>query len=364
MCRGQILYCGRQIVEHMPAQTTRRTLSRQWELLKLLPSRGVGKTAAELTQALNAQGFAVSKRQIERDLWDLYEVFHLECNGASAPYGWKWPRGASVDLPTMGVAEALSLCLMQDAISPMVPAAMLEVLQPRFSLARQKMTALAAEQHVASWLQKVRNVLPTQPMLPATIRGEVQEAVHEALLMDRQVRVSYLSIEGREPMDMRLHPLGLVNRGHVSYLIATAWDYEDVRLYALHRIAHAEAMDEPVHRPEGFDIDAFISRGALHFGGEQTIDLRLHINDYLVRVLSETPLAPHQHIDGHVLTATVQDTWQLRWWILSQGDGVEVLEPQELRLEVAQTLQRASARYDAQSNTGENGAHHVQPPSK
>ena len=120
----------------MPAQTTRRTLSRQWELLKLLPSRGVGKTAAEFTRELNAQGFAVSKRQVERDLWDLYEVFHLDCNGESAPYGWKWPRGASVDLPAMGVAEALSLCLMQDAITPMVPAAMLEVLQSRFSLAR------------------------------------------------------------------------------------------------------------------------------------------------------------------------------------------------------------------------------------
>ena len=170
----------------MPAQTTRRTLSRQWELLKLLPSRGVGKTAAEFTRELNAQGFAVSKRQVERDLWDLYEVFHLECNGASAPYGWKWPRGASVDLPAMGVAEALSLCLMQDAITPMVPAAMLEVLQSRFSLARQKMAALSADNQVAGWLQKVRNVLPTQPMLPATIRQEAQEAIHEALLVDRQ----------------------------------------------------------------------------------------------------------------------------------------------------------------------------------
>ena len=170
----------------MPAQTTRRTLSRHWELLKLLPSRGAGKTAAELTRELNAQGYVVSKRQVERDLWDLYEVFHLDCNGDSAPYGWRWPRGASVDLPAMSVAEALSLCLMQEAITPMVPAAMLEVLQSRFTLARQKMTALASDNHVASWLNKVRNVLPNQPMLPATIRGEVQEAIHEALLMDRQ----------------------------------------------------------------------------------------------------------------------------------------------------------------------------------
>jgi hypothetical protein len=40
----------------MPAKTTRRTLARQWELLKRLPSRGVGKTAAERTRELNAEG--------------------------------------------------------------------------------------------------------------------------------------------------------------------------------------------------------------------------------------------------------------------------------------------------------------------
>ncbi len=340
----------------MPAQTTRRTLARQWELLKLLPPRGVGKTATELTRELNAQGFAVSKRQTERDLWELYEVFYLECNGDSAPYGWKWPRGASVDLPAMGVAEALSLCLMQEAISPMVPAALLEVLQPRFMLARQKMTTLAAANQVASWLQKVRNVLPTQPMLPATIQPEAQDAIHEALLMDRQVQVSYVPGDGREPMDMRLHPLGLVSRGHVSYLIATAWDYADIRLYAMHRMVRAEATHDVLRRPEGFDIDAYISRGALHFGGEQMIELRLRLNDYLARVLSETPLAQEQQLDGNVLTATVRDTWQLRWWILSQGAGVEVLGPDELRTAIAQELQQAVARYGVLLKEARGGA--------
>lgn len=33
-----------------------------------------------------------------------------------------------------------------------------------------------------------------------------------------------------------LHPLALVVRGPVTYLVATASDYPDVRLYALHRI--------------------------------------------------------------------------------------------------------------------------------
>ena len=329
----------------MPATTTRRTLSRQWSLLKLLPSHGVGKTSADLTRELGEQGFAVSKRQVERDLWDLYEVFHLECNGASAPYGWKWPRGASVDLPAMSAAEALSLCLRQEAVSPMVPTSLLSVLQPRFALACQKMASLYAGSQAAGWLMKVRSVLPTQPLLPAEIDAAVQEAAHEALLMDRQLQVLYGSIDGRQPRDMRLHPLGLVNRGHVSYLIATAWDYQDIRLYALHRMVRAEVTTDSVRRPEGFDIDEYISRGAVHFGGEETIELRLRVNDYLARVLSETPLARDQRLEGQVLTATVSNTWQLRWWILSQGAGIEVLGPEALRRVIGEELQAAAAPY-------------------
>jgi predicted DNA-binding transcriptional regulator YafY len=329
----------------MPAKTTRRTLARQWELLKRLPSRGVGKTAAELTRELNAEGYVVSKRQVERDLWDLYEAFHLECNGASAPYGWKWPQGVSVDLPAMSLAEALSLSLVQETVQPMVPASLLSVLQPRFTLARQKLVSLASDSHVASWLQKVRSVLPTQPMLPAVLDSATLEAVHEALLMDRQLQVSYLAADAQEPLPMRFHPLGLVSRGHVSYLIATAWDYEDIRLYAMHRIRKAEVTDDPVERPDGFDIDDFIAQGALQFGGERSLRLEARVGSYLARVLSETPLAEDQKLEGDMLMATVKDTWQLRWWILSQGAEIEVLGPTSLRQRIAVELQSAAALY-------------------
>ena len=156
-------------------------------------------------------------------------------------------------------------------------------------------------------------------------------------------------------MENRLHPRGQVSRGHVPYLIATAWDYEDIRLYAMHRMVGAQIADEQVRRPADFDIDAYIARGALHFGGEQMIELRLQINDYLARVLSETPLSQEQQIAGKVLTATVRDTWQLRWWILSQGAGVEVLGPEELRRGIARELQQAAARYAVTTSRTEEG---------
>lgn len=329
----------------MPAKTTRRTLARQWELLKLLPSRGSGKTAAELTQALNAIGFRVSKRQVERDLWELYEAFHLECNESSPPYGWKWPHSASLDLPAMTLAEALSLTLVQDTLKPLLPQSMQSVLLPRFDLARQKLDRLQADNAAARWPAKIRSVLPSQPMLPAGIDEDVMDAVHNGLLLDRQIDIDYLNLSTQTASPLRLHPLGLVNRGHVSYLVATAWDYEDIRLYALHRVKRACMTDAPARRPPDFDLDVYIAQGALQFGAEQSITLHARVNDYLARILAETPLSDTQAIDGHLLTATVQDTWQLTWWILSQGAGIEVLAPPHLRKRITASLTQAAMLY-------------------
>ena len=73
----------------MPANNTRGTVARQWELLKRLPSSGPGKSAGELHQELKDLGFEVSKRQVERDLQQLSEAFPLHCNDRSIPWGWR-----------------------------------------------------------------------------------------------------------------------------------------------------------------------------------------------------------------------------------------------------------------------------------
>ncbi|MNJ82579.1 hypothetical protein D3C77_820810 [compost metagenome] len=49
--------------------------------------------------------------------------------------------------------------------------------------------------------------------------------------------------------------------------------------------------------------------------------------------------------DGHRLTATVQDSWQLRWWLLSQAGSIPVLEPVGLREEFIGHLKKGLGYY-------------------
>lgn len=329
----------------MPDKTTRRTLARQWELLKLLPSSGSGRSASELTQAINAIGFAVSKRQIERDLLELAEAFALECNDKSMPYGWKWPHNASADLPGLTVAEALSLHMAKDAVQAMLPSALLQALEPRFAQADKKLQGLQSDAALAQWPDKVRSVSPALTMLAPKVATAVLQNVQEALLANEQLEVQYQSMAIDAPHTTQLHPLALVTRGLVTYLVATARDYDDVLLYALHRISEAKRLYAPSQRPPGFDLDAYIAGGALQFGSTQLIPMTAKVADHLSRLLLETPLSADQTLEEGRLRATVQDTWQLEWWLLSQGESIVVTGPQALRERIKARLQRTLAAY-------------------
>ena len=124
-----------------------------------------------------------------------------------------------------------------------------------------------------------------------------------------------------------------------------------MRLYAVHRMTAARCLDTHRYRPEGFSLDDYIARGGLQFGDGATLRLEARVAPWLAEILTETPLADDQQLvpegEDFRLTATVADSWQLRWWILSQGAGMTVLEPDTLRREITQTLKRTLKGYRA-----------------
>lgn len=333
----------------MPKAASRQTITRQWELLKLLPSIGNGLTATELTNRLNELQFSVTKRTVERDLLDLSSLFGIYCNDESKPYQWRWMDGGGANLPGITMAEALSVQIIEDVVRPLLPTGLLQALESKFSQSRTKLKEMMASNALAQWPRKIRVRESALPLLPPEIDWEVLRRVQNSLLKDVQLTVEYLNAEGEELKQILLHPLGLVQRGAISYLVATAYVYDDVRLYAIHRIKSARLLDDKVSKPKDFSLDKYINQGALEFGTGKTIKLKARIHEELARYLLETPLTTDMEIIGEgdwlTLKATINDTVQLRWWILSQGHRFEVIAPVRLRREITEELELASAMY-------------------
>ena len=335
----------------MPSADHETTIARQWELLKRLPTRPPGKTARELREITATAGHDVTTRTIQRDLEELARIFPIACNDKSPPFGWHWLPGARIDFPGMELAEAASLGLLENILRQLVPPALLEALDGRFGQAREKLRALTHNRY-AKWSDLVRYITPGMTFMPPAIHPEIMRTVQDALLRQRQLKVVYVSAGATSPKDLLLHPIALLQQGVRPYLLADTFDYGQLRLYALQRIRGATVADDRAKRPPAFSLDAYLAEGGAQYGEEKSIALKATLADELADLLRETPIAADQRITTragkHTLTATVADSWQLRFWIRSQGPAITVAAPVSLRKAISQSLRAAADNYPAQ----------------
>lgn len=333
----------------MPLDT--KTTFRHWQLLRLLPRYPAKATARELRARLSREGFEVTKRTVERDLMSLSDVFPIIADERDKPYGWSWQKNAPIlDVPGLTAPQALAFALVQRFLAPLLPVSTLDELKPYFKTAEQQLGALPKGRGIPSWANKVRVIQPAQALLPPAIKPEIQRAVYEALLNNRQLRIAYHKRGAKGPVEYEIHPLGLVQRGPVTYLVCTLFRYKDIRLLALHRILSVVSLDKPTEYPKDFDLDCYVASGALDFGNGDKIRLEAIFTNDAAEHLHETPLSTGQKItpidDERVkVTATVLDTSQLFWWLLGFGEQVEVLKPKHLRESFAATAEAFGKLY-------------------
>ena len=172
--------------------------------------------------------------------------------------------------------------------------------------------------------------------------------VYEALLRTKQLELDYRPRKPKRKEPYRINPLGLVVRDSVIYLVASLAENDELRQFVLHRIKFAHVLDEPAISPRGFDLDRYIAKGGFGWPTGRKIRLVAIFDHGPAQTLGETPLSRDQTItelDGKrfKLTATLQETKELHWWLLSFGPEVEVVEPKELRARM-RTLVGSSAR--------------------
>lgn len=340
----------------MPAQPKHDTLSRLLELLKAIPHHRWA-TPRELQVQLASLGFEVDVRSVQRDLKELQNSFPLEHNDKGRPHGWRWSAEAAGGIASIGAAEALLLVLVQRHLQEALPASMLEGFEPLFARARQRLDRLGPRAGATRWPDKVAAVPPGLKTIPPRCDPVVQKALADALLADRQIDVVYASAARGRAATYRLHPVGLVLRGHVTYLAATTGGDSSPLLFAVHRFKRIEMRLEPVSLPAGLDLNAALAYGRdqfrSHRQGDDEFALELSCEPGLSALLEEAPLGADQVLEplahgARLLRVTARDSWELRWWLMGRADQVEVLSPNWLRHEIGEALRKASARYQRQ----------------
>ena len=266
------------------------TLLMSLEMLKRIPR--VGRISApELRQQLSDAGFVRDLRTVQRQLELLSERFDIERDDRSKPYGYAWkPNAQGFSLPNLNEQESVLLSLAEQHLNKLLPAGLMRSMQGFFDQARIQLGSHHGPTRARDWLDKVRVVGTTQPLLPPKLQPDVFETASNALYANHGMDVTYVNASGRR-VDGRVMPLGLAQQGPRLFLVCRFEGYEDDRCLALHRIRKVMDSGLPFQRPTNFDLQRFDDEGRFGFGAGKMIEIVFRLPAGAALHLTESPLS-------------------------------------------------------------------------
>lgn len=332
---------------------------KQIRILQIVPRHPRKVSVEQIVDKLTSEGLQIDVRTVQRHLINLAKPpFNLQSDEGKKR-GWSWPPDAEpVQMPLVDPGTALTYLLVDQYLKELLPAPLYRQIEAQRRDARGVLNVDSGKPF-KRWSERVA-MLPFGPeRLPVRLEPSVVTAVYAALLEGKVLHVHYRSVAQPLPKARVLHPLGLVGVDHVLYLVAVADGYTEPRQWALHRMSQASLSTMSVIEPEGFHLRDYIRQErAFEYPSLGKVRLQLRVSAWLARQLEERPLAADQRLqsisdsDDQRLTASVEFTDQLRWWLRSVGPAVEVQKPVRLRREFASEAAELVARYALASTSG------------
>jgi predicted DNA-binding transcriptional regulator YafY len=147
---------------------------------------------------------------------------------------------------------------------------------------------------------------------------------------------------------------------HALYLIGWDETRDALRTFKIERIRDVALTPRTFELPEGDGFEGAVRRAWDIIADQPPTDIVLRFAPSVAARVREATWHPTQQVvqdeDGSMTwRATVAGTIEIRLWILSWGDDVEVIAPAELRKDVAQTHRRAGQKYAAEDMSRGSG---------
>lgn len=321
-------------------RTKRDRLARMTRLMGILQAHPDGMRTAEL-----AERVGMSVRTVYRDLKAIDE----EIAPLWAEDGrWGIDREGAF-LPPLKLTQAEAMAVV---LSARLMVRYADKYDPDLAAAFEKL-AVVLPPTLGEYVERTLDVMTTAP------RDE-RFAQHVRLLTKawaerRVVTIHYRPAHyegGARPRRATVHPYLIEPslQTHALYLIGFDEERAAVRTFKIERIEWVVLAPRTFERPDPGAMTADLRRAWDIIADQAPTEVVLRFTPSVAARVGETRWHPSQvselESDGSLLwKATVAGTIEIRLWILSWGDDVEVVTPAALREDVAATHGRAASRY-------------------
>ena len=195
--------------------------------------------------------------------------------------------------------------------------------------------------------------VPLRAGLDAKTIGKYLELLHGAVARRARVEMSYRG-RSREPTQRRVDPWGLYYRQGLWYLVGYCNLRQEGRTFHLGRIESLELTrgqqgSGHFEVPEDFDISAHARRRPWEYPQHEPVTVRIALAEKLVPAVGEIFgefVEVETATEGARVTLQVSNRNALMEAVLPHGAAAEVIEPADIRQELAGIYRELATRYE------------------
>ena len=189
-------------------------------------------------------------------------------------------------------------------------------------------------------------------------------AIMQAMEDGKELEIVYGKYSSRSSETLHVQPFAVKEHEKRWYLVAFCHeragaesgnnDINAWRVYGLDRITSLEMTDVAFRMPKGFDVDGLFSQSyGIYFPepGQKPLTIRLRVTDEEARYLRDLPIHRSQVEEGaakgggRIFRLRVIPNRNLTMEFCRHAGRLEVLEPETVRLEVKEELEKAYRQY-------------------
>ncbi|NQT67599.1 MAG: transcriptional regulator [Actinobacteria bacterium] len=175
-------------------------------------------------------------------------------------------------------------------------------------------------------------------------------SIYSAQLERKSVRIKYFSMEKKEVIERIVEPYTLKFRFGVWYLIGYCHLRKEIRTFRIDRIREIKVLDDEFSIPDDFSLDNFLE-GSWGIKKGKRAKVKLRFSSKIAEFISEITWHPSQKLKSNKDRSLyayyeVMGLDEIKRWILSFGADVEVIEPQELKVDLSKEIKNMNSMYE------------------
>ncbi|EGG81257.1 hypothetical protein HMPREF9477_01717 [Lachnospiraceae bacterium 2_1_46FAA] len=300
-------------------------------------------TMPEIIEALGKYEITADRKSIYNDLRDL-EVLGIEVEGESAGKGYHYHV---VNRPF----ELAELKLLVDAIQ-----------SSKFITERKTNTLIKKLEKMISKYETMK--LQRQVFVSGRIKTMNEsiyytvDAIHNAIAENRKIYFQYYQWNVKKEMELRhsgavyhISPWGLSWDNENYYLIGYDSEAEKMKHYRVDKMLHIKLSDEKREGKESFkqlDLADYAKKSFGMFGGKEQ-QVKLLVDNSLTGVIidrfgKDVMIIPADK-EHFTVNVTVHISNQFLAWVISLGEGVKIISPDEVVNRLKKEVERLAGQY-------------------